>query len=31
MDIAKRIEKIAPDIDVKVLHPNFLTRLLGVK
>ena len=27
MDIAKRIGKIAPDIDVKVLHPNFLTRL----
>lgn len=28
-DIAKRIGKIAPDIDVKVLHPNFLTSLPG--
>jgi hypothetical protein len=29
MDIAQRIRKIAPDIDVKVLHPNFLTSLPG--
>lgn len=27
VDIAQRIGKIAPDIDVKVLHPNFLTSL----
>lgn len=29
VDIAQRISKIAPDIDVRVLHPNFLTSLPG--
>jgi hypothetical protein len=27
IDIGQRISKIAPDIDVRVLHPNFLTSL----